>query len=460
MMGSRIGGQDRFFYDFNLDERIPQDHLLRQIDGVVDFSDIRQQLAPYYSHTGRPSVDPELMVRMLVIGYCYGIRSERRLCEEVNLNLAYRWFCRMGLEDPVPDHSTFSKNRHGRFRDADLLRYVFDRVVQRCYEEGLVAGEGFATDASYIKADASRQRMVDGPVDWTPSPTQSRAVREYLDALDNEPLARRTQKKVSVTDPMAQWAGDKGPAEFYYSTNYLIDVEHNIILDVEPTPAHRTAEVTSTRTMIDRVETKLAIKPKRLIADTGYGSAAMLDWVVEKKQIEPHIPVWDKSQGKPGIFGRTDFIWDEEGGCYRCPAGNLLESRRRNFKRLHSTVTKANTIIYRSSQIDCRTCELKTRCCPNTTFRKIARSLYESSRDAARAISQSQAYQQSRKDRKKVEVLFAHLKRIMNFDRLRLRGITGAHDEFLLAATAQNLKKLAQLRYKPPDLEIGPPVLC
>ena len=460
MMGEKTGGQDRFFYDFNLDERVAQDHLLRQIDGVLDLSDLRQHLAPYYSHTGRPSIDPELMIRMLLIGYCYGIRSERRLCEEVSLNLAYRWFCRLGLEDTVPDHSTFSKNRHGRFRDADLLRHVFDTVVQRCNDDGLIEGEGFAADASYIKADASRQRMVDGPVDWKPVPTQSRAVREYLDALDNDPSARRTQKKVSLTDPMAQWAGDKGPGQFYYSTNYLIDIEHNIIVDVEPTPAHRTAEVTSVQTMIDRVETKLDIKPKRLIADTSYGSAAMLEWVVEQKHIEPHIPVWEKSRVRPGLFSRTDFIWDDEANCYHCPGGNRLQSRRRDFNGLRSLVTKENTIIYRSSQPDCRACELKSRCCPNTTFRKIARSVYESSRDVARDIRETQEYRQSRKDRKKVEVLFAHLKRIMNFDRLRLRGITGAHDEFLLAATVQNLKKLAQRRYRPPDLRTGTPVLC
>jgi len=459
-MGERTGGQDRYFYDFNLDERIPQDHLLRQVDGVLDLSDLRQQLASYYSHTGRPSIDPELMVRMLLIGYCYGIRSERRLCEEVSLNMAYRWFCRLGLEDAVPDHSTFSKNRHGRFRDADLLRHVFDTVVERCHDEGLIKGEGFATDASYIKADASRQRMVDGPVDWTSAPTQSRAVREYLHALDSDPLARRTQKKVSITDPTVQWAGDKGPGQFYYSTNYLIDIEHNIIVDVEATPAHRTAEVTSTRTMIDRVETKLDIKPRRLIADTSYGSAAMLEWVVKRKHIEPHIPVWEKSLTTPGIFSRADFTWDDEADCYHCPGGNRLQSGRRNFKKPRTYVTKADTIIYRSSQPECRVCELKTRCCPNTTFGKIARSVHESSRNVARDINETDEYRQSRKDRKKVEVLFAHLKRIMNFDRLRLRGITGASDEFLLAATAQNLKKLAQQKYKPPDHEITAPALC
>ncbi len=460
MMGQLPGRQNTLFYDFCLETHIPEDHLLRQIDAFLDFGGISEHLKPYYSHTGRPSVDPELMIRMLLIGYCYGIRSERRLCEEVNFNLAYRWFCGLGLEDNVPNHSTFSKNRHGRFRDADLLRLVFDTVVQRCNDEGLIKGEGFATDASYIKADASRQKMVDGPVDWQPSLTQSRAVREYLEALDNDPSAKRTQKKVSTTDPMAQWAGDKGPGQFYYSTNYLIDIENNIIVDVEPTPAHRTSEVASTRTMIDRVEDNLKIKPKRLIADTAYGSAAMLDWVVEKKEIEPHIPVWDRSNNNQGIFNRSNFVWDGELDCYHCPDGKLLQSRRRNFKNARSRVTKANTIIYRSSTHDCRDCRFKFQCCPNTDIRKIARSIYESSRDVARNICQSPRYQQSRNDRKKVEVLFAHLKRALNFDRLRLRGISGAKDEFLLAATAQNLKKLAQQRYKPPDLGIAAPRLC
>jgi len=460
MMGQLPAQQNALFYEFCLEKHIPQDHLLRQIDQFLDFDHARGHLDPFYSHTGRPSIDPELMIRMLLIGYCYGIRSERRLCEEIRYNLAYRWFCRLGLEDDVPDHSSFSKNRHGRFRDADLLRLVFDTVVQRCNDEGLIKGEGFATDASYIKADASRQRMVDGPVDWQPDPTQSRAVREYLDALDSDPATTRPQKKVSTTDPMSQWAGDKGPGQFYYCTNYLIDIEHNVIMDVEPTPAYRIAEVTSTQTMIDRVEENLDIKPDRLIADTAYGSAAMLDWVVEHKHIEPHIPVLEKSEAKPGIFSRFDFIWDSESDCYHCPGGNRLQSRRRHFKKLRSPVTKANTIIYRSSQHDCKTCELKSRCCPNTSHRKIARSIYESSRDVARDICETPEYLQSRKDRKKVEVLFAHLKRNMNFDRLRLRGITGAHDEFLLAATVQNLKKLAQKRYKPPDYRIGAPVLC
>ncbi|MET0117003.1 MAG: IS1182 family transposase [Sedimenticola sp.] len=460
MMGQQPPDQNTLFYDFCIEQHIPPDHLLRQIDQVLDLSELRHHLSSYYSTTGRPSVDPELMLRMLIVGYCYGIRSERRLCEEVHLNLAYRWFCGLGLEGHVPDHSTFSKNRHGRFRDSDTFRFLFEDVVGRCMAEGLVAGEGFATDASVIKADANRQRGVPGSkaMDWLDIEQASRPVREYLDALDKENATRTPPKNISLTDPQARWtAAPGGPAFYAYSTNYLIDIEHNIILDVEPTPAHRTDEVNSTKQMLERVEARYELKPDRLIGDTAYGTAPMLEWLVKGKQIEPHVPVWDKSDRNKETFSRSDFIWDASANCYQCPAGKRLEGRRRNFKKLRTTVTKANTIIYRASIQDCKSCQLKSQCCPNTTFRKIARSIYEDSRDAARKISETPQYLQSRKDRKKVEVLFAHLKRIMKMDRLRLRGLTGANDEFLLAATVQNLKKLAQLRYKPPDYGVSAP---
>jgi transposase len=160
MMGQQADGQERLFYSFNLEDHVPAQHLLRGIDQCLDLSELRQYLTEYYSHTGRPSIDPELMMRMLIIGYSYGIRSERRLCEEVNLNLAYRWFCRLGLEDAVPDHSTFSKNRHGRFRESGVFGWRFDGVVRRCMAAGLVKGEGFAVDASLVAANASHQHSV------------------------------------------------------------------------------------------------------------------------------------------------------------------------------------------------------------------------------------------------------------------------------------------------------------
>jgi transposase len=295
MMGQQAGSQERLFYSFNLEDHVPEDHLLRGIDRFFDLRDLRQHLAGYYSHTGRPSIDPELMIRMLVIGYCFGIRSERRLCEEVHLNLAYRWFCRLGLEDPVPDHSTFSKNRHGRFRESGAFRRLFESVLQRCMAEGLVRGEGFATDASIIKADAQRQRGTSGneAIDWGDPEEAARPVREYLAALDKANAPTTVPKAISLTDPAATWtAAPGGPAFFAYSTNYLIDLQAGIIVDVEASAVNKTAEVEATRRMIDRVEDKFDMKPARLVGDTNYGSAAMLGWLVDEKRIAPHIPVW------------------------------------------------------------------------------------------------------------------------------------------------------------------------
>src|ERR1700741_4423817 len=185
MMG-RQNAPEKLFYRFRLEDYVPFDHPLRQLDAVLKFDRARTVLAGHYSRKGRPSIDPELMLRMLLVGYCYGLRSERRLCEEVHLNLAYRWFCRLGLEGAVPDHSTFSKNRHGRFRDSGALRHVFESVLRRCMNEGLVEGEGFAVDASVVKADANRARGISGTdvIDWRQGDGSSRAVQEYLTALE------------------------------------------------------------------------------------------------------------------------------------------------------------------------------------------------------------------------------------------------------------------------------------
>jgi len=457
MMGQRGGSQDRLFYSFNLDDQVPRGHLLRGIDRFFDLGELRHHLAPFYSHTGRPSIDPELMIRMLIVGYSFGIRSERRLCEEVHLNLAYRWFCRLDLEAAVPDHSTFSKNRHGRFRESDAFRHVFESVLRRCMSEGLVGGEGFAIDASVIKADANRARGVPGTevIDWNKGEGPSRAVREYLEALEENnpasddagepPEPPTAPKNVSLTDPAARWtAAPGGPAFYAYSTNYLIDLQAGIIVDVEATPAHRTQEVDSTKTMVDRVEERLDLKPRRLVGDTAYGTGPMLGWMVEDKHIAPHVPVWDRSERKDGTLSSSEFLWDEQANQYRCPEGHTLLSDRRRFTKPRDRITKDGTIVYRANQHDCSGCAMKQRCCPNVTHRKITRSVHERSRDVAREIAKTPQYKQSRRDRKKVEMLFAHLKRILKLDRLRLRGLSGARDEFLLAATAQNLRRMGK----------------
>jgi transposase len=447
MMGERRVRQDALFYGFSLEEHVPAGHLLRLIDRFVALDGLRQELAPYYSAIGRPSVDPELMIRMLIVGYCFGIRSERRLCEEVHLNLAYRWFCGLGLDGGVPDHSTFSKNRHGRFRDSDLLRRLFETVLQRCIDEGLVGGEGFAVDASLIAADVGDRSRIEDAAGLPPDAV-SRAVEEYLAVLDDAAFGAATEvtpKFIAPADPAARWtAAHRGPAFFAYSANYLIDADNAIIVDVEATTAIRQAEVLAAKRMVERSLDGFDLYPTK-IGDTAYGTAEMLNWLVHEHGIEPHIPVFDKSQHTDGTFSRDDFAYDHVNDTYRCPAGKNLLRYRRRFTVPRSGVMKNNMIYYRASKHDCGPCPLKSGCCPNEPARKVQRSIHEGARDLAREIAKTEAYRTSRCQRKKVEMLFAHLKRILKLDRLRLRGPNGARDEFHLAATAQNLRKLAKL---------------
>jgi len=447
MMGERTVMQESLFYGFSLEDHVPADHLLRSIDRFVDLSGIREHLRPYYSETGRPSIDPELMIRMLIVGYSLGIRSERRLCEEVHLNLAYRWFCRLGLDGAVPDHSTFSKNRHGRFRDSDLLRELFETTVERCITEGLVGGEGFAVDASLIKADANRQRSVPGS-EGLPPDAASHAVREYLAVLDEAAFGGATPvtpKFISIADPASRWTGANGGLAFFaYCTNYLIDLKHAVIMDVEATTAVRQAEVTAQRRMLDRTQERFGIWPERLAADTGYGDAANLAWLVHERGIEPHIPVFERNR-TDGSFGRPDFTYDHETDSYTCPGGKPLRRYWQEGRAAKAKPPVDGIDKYRARKADCDTCVLRERCRPGDAGRKVMRSIHEGARDLARDLSLTDAYLTSRRERKKVEMLFAHLKRILKLDRLRLRGPNGAKDEFHLAATAQNLRKMAKL---------------
>ncbi len=454
MMGEQVGRQDRLFYEFCLDERVPGDHLLRRIDAVLDLSWLRAELAPYYSHTGCPSVDPELMIRMLLIGYCYSIRSERRLCQEVELNLAYRWFCRLGLEDRVPDHSTFSVNRHGRFRESDVLRRVFESVVRQCMDAGLVRGEGFAVDASVIEADASRfQRVAGAEVEWTDAQRASRPVREYLAALvgaQSPTNPERKPKAMSPSDPSAAWTTrGRHKVMFGYSLNYLIDMEHAVIVDVEATPTRISKEVDATETMIERTEDRFALKPNHVAGDVAYGTGEMLGWLVERG-IDPHIPVWDKGSRDDGTFSRDDFRYDRQEDRYICPNGKTLKRYRLAGRLAKAKPPKDGLHRYRARKGDCDGCDLKAQCCPEQVARKVLRSTHEEARDRTRSLMESDAYGQSRVRRKKIETLFGEVKHNLALTRLRLRGLSGARDEFLLTATVQNLKRLAKLAAIPP----------
>jgi transposase len=448
MMGRLNHDQGRLFYSFCLEEAVPDDHLVRKVAAVLDLSWVHAELAPHYPDNGRPSIDPELMIRMLIIGYMFAIRSERALCRDVQVNLAYRWFCGLSIEDKIPDHSAFSRARNERFRDSDIFRRVFEHVVETCIAAGLVGGEGFAVDASLIVADANKQRSIPG-AEWNKeraAKDASRAVKEYLATLDDAAFGAAsevTPKFVSPSDPAAQWTGAmRGPAFFAYADNYLVDVKFGVIVDVEATRAIRQAEVGAAKTMIGRTEERFGLKPERLAADTAYGSAATLNWIVNEKSIAPHIPVIEKSKREDGSLSREDFTFDKDRNVYVCPQGKLLHTTG----RIHDS----DVLLYRARTSDCGPCPLKPKCCPKAPERKIPRSIHEDARDAARALVDTEAFEQSRRDRKRVEMLFAHLKRILRLGRLRLRGPRGAQDEFTLAAIAQNLRRLAKLVARPP----------
>jgi transposase len=449
MMGRLERDQAQFFYRYSLDELVPFDHLVRKLAALLDLSWLRDELAPYYSHTGRPSIDPELMVRMMIVGYVFAIRSERQLCAELQVNMAYRWFCGLSLEDTIPDHSAFSRARHERFREADLLRLVFERVVGTCIVAGLVGGDAFSVDASVIQADVNQAKRVPGdqPIAWPERAQATRVVREYLDALDQEsataPAGRRRQRMaISLTDPQATWAAYRRRRSiFAYHANYLIDHKAGVIVDAEGNRANRVEENQAALDMVTRVARRFALKPKRLAADTAYGSAATLKRLIEQG-IEPHIPLIDKSQRNDGTFSRAEFRYARERDLYLCPGGKELKTTGR--------VHDGRTRLYRAAKADCETCALKQRCCPNTPHRRVPRDIDEEVRDQVRALADTPAFQRSRDERKKVEVAFAHMKRIFKLDRLRLRGLNGARDEILLTATAQNLRKLALYVATPP----------
>jgi transposase len=467
MMGRRDDRQGQFFYAFDLDKVVPSDHLVRQIDAVLDLTWIYDDLAAHYSHTGRPSIDPVLMMRMLIVGYVFAIRSERQLCSEVQVNLAYRWFCKLGIEDKIPDHSVFCRARNERFRESDALRRVFEGVVATCIAAGLVGGEAFSVDASLIKADVDKKKRVSGdqPIAWPKAEEASRAVREYLAILDaackdddggdgdggvsngGGGSRRKAPKEVSLTDPQATWVARPGVDPFFaYDANYLIDNKAGIIVDAEGTRANRTEEITIAETMIDRVRRRFDLRPLRLAGDSAYGAVRLLKWLVDSK-ITPHVPVWDKSARHDGTFSRSDFLFDRARNVYVCPGGAELTST--------GTIDQGHIVCYRARKSDCSACSLKAKC-TTAPVRKVSRDVNEDVRDSVRVLANTEAFQRSSRERKKVEMRFAHMKRILKLDRLRLRGLSGAKDEVLLTATAQNLRRLAKLLCRAPPA----PVAC
>lgn len=416
---------------------VPPDHILCRIDRLIDVGELRDALAPHYSGKGRPSIAPELLIRMALIGRLYAITSERRLCEEVRFNLAYRWFCRLPLDARVPHHSTFSKNRHGRFRDAGVIRLLFEQTVRRCVKAGLVRSKDAAIDASFVAADASWQRkMRDGDTD---APGLARPVREWLADQANAPaqkhgVPRGKPAALSRTDPASAWAARTVRGRFGYAFNILIDTPTGVAIDVEASPARFAAEVDAARAMLARAGDRFGYRPKRVAADTAYGSGAFLAFVNDRKSL-PHIPVLDRAEQSKGKFPRTVFHYEREQDRYVCPTGKVLSYK--------GSYGEAEFRRYFASATDCRPCPLK-RQCTAATQRTVGHSEYEDVRQLVRAEMQTRLFKRSMRLRKGVERLFADAKGKRGLTRLHLRGLRGAEEEFLLGAAVANLMLLVR----------------
>ena len=454
MMGRQVE-QGSLFYEFRLEDRVPPDHLLRRVDRVLDLSFVHEVMAEHYSAIGRPSVDPVLMVRMLLVGYLYGVRSERRLCEEVDLNLAYRWFCRLGLDGRVPDHSTFTKNRHGRFRDSKLMRLVFERVVKQCLRLGIAEVRHVAVDGTHVNADASKDKFVDR-ADELPREGASRAVRDYFVDLDEAVpdlpgTTRHPPKAVSTTDPGDALSTKHGKRCFAYgmnrqvrAANAMIDTASSIVLDVEAAPARFADESEAARRMVERTKERHGQVPDVLAADTAYGSGHFLSWA-EGHGIEPHAPTASDRKGRDLVPIKEAFAYDEERDLYVCPQGALLERLKASRRTGREAWSDGLAMIYRAKVKDCMPCPLRPTCCPTTSPRRIKRSVHEPARERARGRVGTPGFERSRRLRLRIERLFACIKHNDGFARVRLRGRRGADEQFVLAATARNLKTMAKL---------------
>ena len=437
MMGQQRRTESLFYY-FRLEEQIPADHLLRMIDGYVDFSFVREQLKDFYKPTGRPSIDPEVLLRLLLVGYLYGITSERRLVDEVRMHLAYRWFTRLSFDQEIPDHSTFSKNRHGRFRQSGVFRKVFEEIVRRCLQAGFVEGRNLAVDGTLVGANASQQSRV--PRERLVEAAKlSRTVQEYLTELEQQnPVADserspKLQEKVSTTDPDATWAVKSGRATLGYYDNYLVDTTSRVILSVDATPALFSQEVLAARRMIDHVS-QFGVRPQNLAADKAYGSGEFLAWLLARN-IQPHIPVIDRRHQTHGKFTREQFRYEPKENAYYCPEGKPLHYRGQR--------RSSQGYLYRSTETQCQGCPQK-KSCTQGPYRRLFVHWHEPARQTVRALAGTTEYKHSQRARYKIEALFAELKQQIKLRRVRLRGLWNVAEQFHLAATAQNLKRLVR----------------
>jgi len=437
MMGHHARSEALFYY-FRLEDQVPEHHLLRLIDQHINFDFVRQQLKDSYSETGRPSIDPELLFRILLIGYLYGITSERKLVEELRMHLAWRWFTGLSFDQEIPHHSTFSKNRHGRFQESKLFEQLFEQIVRQCVEVGLVRGKHLSVDGSFVEANAAKESRI--PREQLAEAAQvHQTVRQYLREVEQQnPLEEpvHEQDQVSTTDPDSTYATKGGtPARLGYYDNYLVDNASCVIVGVQGTAARMSQETVAAQDMLTRFAEWQGRAPESVAADTTYGNGEFLQWLADRS-ITPYMRTRDSVHRKRSpFFGPERFTYEAEQDRYICPAGQFLNYGGR--------CARNRTYTYIGTRKRCGACALRTQC-TSAAFRCLAIHMHEPVRQRARELANTPEFAKAQRQRKKVEALFAELKNQIGLRRLRLRRLKFVREQFFLAAAAQNIKRLVR----------------
>ncbi|KFK97641.1 MULTISPECIES: IS1182 family transposase [unclassified Serratia (in: enterobacteria)] len=438
------------FETITLDELVPEDHLVRKIDATIDFEFIRDAVAHLYCpDNGRPAIDPVRLIKMMLLGYLFGIPSERRLVKEIQVNVAYRWFLRMGLTEKVPDASTLSQNRLRRFNDSDVFQQIFDHIVEQALSRGMANGRVLYTDSTHLKADANPRKAVneERPV----------GVSEYLEQLDAAvgadrkkhakkplPAVKKTSEnavavkntKVSTTDPDSGFMHrDNKPKGFFYLDHRTVDGKHGIILDTHVTPGN----VHDSQPFIGRLERQVerfALEPVAVGVDAGYFTAAVCHLTQERGIAL--VPGYRRPHKGQNDFQKKHFRYDEKRDVYVCPADALL---------IYSTTDRNGYRHYRSPPTVCQRCEQRQQCTQNSKAQKtITRHVWEASKEEANRLRLTTWGKKIYVRRKEtVERSFADAKQHHGHRYARFRGLSKVQMQCLLAATAQNMKKMALL---------------
>src|SRR6201993_4578762 len=442
MMGQHDRSEALFYY-FRLEDQVPENHLLRLIERHISFDFVREKLKDSYSDTGRPSIDPELLLRILLIGYLYGVTSERKLVEELQMHLAWRWFTGLSFDQEIPHHSTFSKNRHGRFQQSKLFEQLFEQIVSQCVEVGLVEGKHLSVDGSFVEANAAKESRI--PREQMVEAAQvHHTLWEYLKELEKqnpveEPVHQ--QEQVSTTDPDSTYATKGGtPARLGYYDNYLVDNQSCVIVGVQATAARMSQETVAAQEMLNRFAQWQGHEPESVAADTTYGNGEFLQWLADRS-ITPYMRIRDSIHRKRSpFFSPERFTYEPEHDRYICPAGQPLNYGGRSHRN--------HAWTYIGTRKRCGACALKAHC-TSGVFRFLAIHMDEPARQRARELANTPEFAHAQRQRKKVEALFAELKNQIGLRRLRLRRLRFVREQFFLAAAAQNIKRLVRFLSQP-----------